>query len=259
MPESDTIERNGHLNGYRHGPGSNSVFKYVVEPTAAGQVPLPQSEPLATATIQSRVKATEPDQPAREKTEGKATQSRNKAAESTRHTSGSSNAKAANKSEAPRVRYVPQRDLDDALQKLEALSCAAEKGDLAALDELRSELDSCPHIWQPIVDLQRMIEHKLITLIAGTDPLRAESFRKRNSELRCELSGQSGSVLVQLASSRVAAAWMFAQVLEYLVLDSLDEPRVVKKLADAERRLQIAVRTLATVKKLELQLQMATT
>ena len=104
-----------------------------------------------------------------------------------------------------------------------------------------------------------MIELKLIGLIAGKDPLRAEAFRKRNSELRCELIGEGGSMLVQLAVSRVAAAWLFVQVVEWLALDSLNESHVVKKLADAERRLQIAVRTLATAKKLELQLQPAAT
>jgi hypothetical protein len=162
-------------------------------------------------------------------------------------------------SSSPGVCYVPQSVLDQGLQRLESLSRAAEKGDLAALDELRNQLDSCRYIWQPLVDLQRMIELRLIGLIAGTDPLRAEAFRKRNSELRSDLNGEGGSMLVQLAASRVVAAWMFAQVLEWLVLNSLDEPRVVKKLADAERRLQTAIRTLATVKKLEMQLQQAAT
>ena len=126
-------EVNGHANGYQNRFGSQSVYEYEIEPTAVGQVPQPESELSASATAQSRAKAATPDQPSTH-AERKATQAPGKPAESTRDKSDNNTAKAAKRSASPRVRYVPQYELDKGLQKLETLARAAEAGDSAALD-----------------------------------------------------------------------------------------------------------------------------
>ena len=155
------------------------------------------------------------------------------------------------------IKYVPQDELDAELAKLEDLSRAAQGGDTAALDKLRIALDNCPHLWRRLADLQQLVELKLIALIADEDPLRSESYRKRISELRHDLSDENSSLATKMAASRLVATWTFGQFLELRSLDSLEERHVVKQLEQAERRIQIAMRTYAMAKRLDSQLQQA--
>jgi hypothetical protein len=260
VPESQTIEvsRNGHANGYQNGLGSKNVFESEIEPVAAGQVPQQEPEPSASVTAQSRVKAATPDQPSPH-AERKATPAPGNTSGSIRHKSDNNTGKAAKGSASPGVRYVRQSVLDQGLQRLESLSCGAEKGDSAALDTLRSEMDTCPHIWNPLVDLQRMIELKLTAMFAGTDPLRVEAFRKRNSEIRHELNGAGGSISTKMAASRLLACWQVAQFVELRFLESPMEGNGVKRLEQSQRRYESAMRTFVMSKRLDAQLQLAAT
>jgi hypothetical protein len=155
-----------------------------------------------------------------------------------------------------KTKYVPQSELDAKLAQLEELSQAALAGDTAALDQLRVELDNCPHVWRHLADLQQVAEHKLIELVAGIDPLRVESFRKRCSELRHELlENDASSLLVKMAASRVVMCWMFCQFLELRALEDPQDLRCVKQLEQAERRYQVAMRTFQMARHADLQLQ----
>ena len=153
------------------------------------------------------------------------------------------------------INYVPQAELDAELAKLQKLSHAAMTGDTTALDKLRAALDSCPHIWRRLADLQQLFEHKLIGLIGSGDPLRCEAFRKRCSDLRYHLSDADSSLATKMAASRVVSCWLFTQFLELRFLKSPLEGNGVKPLEQAERRYQSAMRTYAMARRLDLQLQ----
>lgn len=155
-----------------------------------------------------------------------------------------------------KIKYVPQAQLDAELAHLEALSQAALAGDTAALDQLRTALDNCPYVWRRLADLEQLVEHKLIELVAGSDPLRVEACRKRCSELRHELlEGDAGSLLVKMAASRVVMCWMFCQFLELRALEDPQDLRCIKQLEQAERRYQVAMRTFQMARHADLQLQ----
>ena len=157
----------------------------------------------------------------------------------------------------PKIKYVPQSELDGQLAELEKLSRAARAGDDKALDELRHALnDAYPHVWRRVADLQIPVEQKLVNLVAGQDPLRIEAFRKRCSELRYDLlERQPSSSATKMAASRVVTCWMFTQALELRVLESSNNRWPMKELELAERRYQSAMRTYGQARQLDLQLQ----
>src|SRR5207253_10655553 len=104
-------------------------------------------------------------------------------------------------------------------------------------------------------DLQRMVEIKLIGLVAGNDPLRGEAFRKKSSELRDHLEdGQQYSLAVKLSASRVVACWLFAQFLDLRALESPHENWCLRQL-QGERRYQSAMRTFCLARQADVQLQ----
>jgi hypothetical protein len=104
--------------------------------------------------------------------------------------------------------------------------------------------------------LELLVETKLIGLVAGNDPLRAEAFRKRCSELRRHLvAGQQNSLAVKMAASRVVATWLFVQLLELRALEQPAEMRNVKQLEQSERRFQVAMRTFSLAQQSQLQQQ----
>ena len=151
----------------------------------------------------------------------------------------------------PRVQYVAQADLDAEVAKLQDLSDKAKAGDTKALDQLRHELDKCSHIWRRLADLQVLVEEQMAAAITSEDLLMLESFRKRASELRQQLLAGSCDLLVQMAVSRAVSCWLFTQFLELRVLQDKHPKDGAKQLAQAERRFQSAVRTLALARKLE--------
>lgn len=156
----------------------------------------------------------------------------------------------------PKFNYVPQAKLDAELTRLEVLSRAVSNGDSMALDTLRCELDHLPHIWRRLADLQILIEERLMELVAGKDPLRAESFRKRCSELRFELhERQPCSLATEMAASRVVATYMFVQMLELRALERPEELTNIKQLEQAERRYQAAMRMFLLARRSDSQLQ----
>jgi hypothetical protein len=241
-----TIEMAGRVNGYSH---SSFASEGVVQPGIEPLVDFPgleqthddpvlgPSEPATEISQQGEQTTTVTDRvmPAQSKTVGR-----------NQRTLDGGNTKTAKraKPDTPKVKYVPQAELDEELAKLEKLSRAALAGDTAALDKLRVALDNSPHVWQRLADLQRQIELKMIALVAGTDPLRSQVFRRRCSEFRHRiLDGEPASLATKMAAGRAVSCWMFCQLLELRALDSPDELRNVKSLEQAERRYQVAMRT----------------
>ncbi len=99
-----------------------------------------------------------------------------------------------------------------------------------------------------------MIEFKMAEQIAGKNPLQVEAFRKRCSELRQQLQGDSDALHVQMAVSQVVACWCFIQIVELSAHRSGDVQKFAKSLAQAQQRYEISMRTFAQAKRLEHQL-----
>jgi hypothetical protein len=152
-----------------------------------------------------------------------------------------------------RTRYVEQTKLDAEVARLQQLSAAAIGGDTVALDQLRVELDRCPHIWRRLADLQHSIECKMADRVAEKDLLKLEAIRKRSSELRHELTKGTDSLIVKMAASRFVACWIFAQFVELRVLSFEPLPTCIKTLLQAERRVATAMRSLVLAKTAEIQ------
>jgi hypothetical protein len=255
-----TLEKvNGHEHACQNGLGFDS--EAATNGTYNGSMPA-FNVPWDSATraaVEAQIKDPSFRRPTQSKSACNSDRTKQETKNSPHRTTNAHTTKAAKEtaSNQPGVKYVPQAELDSELAKLEKLSLAASKGDTTALDKLRAALDNCPHIWRRLADLQQLVELKMIALIGNRDPLRSEAFRKRCSELRQHLSDEDSSLATKMAASRVVATWMFTQFLELRVLNSLDEPRVVKQLEHAERRCQIAMRTYLMAKRLDLQTQQA--
>jgi hypothetical protein len=255
-----TLEKvNGHEHARQNGLGLDAeaatTSTYNGGMPAFDEIGDSKTRAAAEAQIESPLWA----RSTQSKAAGEADSTQHKAASSPRRASNAGDTKntKSTKSAAARIKYVPQGELDAELAKLETLSHAAMTGDTAALDRLREQLDSCPHLWRRVADLQLLIEIKMIEQIAGKDPLRAEAFRKRNSEIRHELNGAGGSISTKLAASRLLACWQVAQYVELRFLESPMERDWGKRLEQSQRRYESAMRTYVMAKRLDLQLQQA--
>jgi hypothetical protein len=251
------IEIPGNVNGYHHnGPGIESDAVLDVEQLVrlrASQLPC---DPAMPAEVDATPEATAAEPPTRTVGASKSTPAEGSRQASRPAKTRSTKAAKKVKPRDPRTRYVPQAALDAEQAKLETLSRAALAGDKSAVDELRIALDDCPHIWRRIADLQLQVELKLIGLVVGKDPLRAEAFRKRAAELRHHLlDGEPASLAVKMCASRVVACWLFAQYLELRALESPGDLRCIKQLEQAERRFGVAMRTFALTRQMDAQLQ----
>lgn len=87
----------------------------------------------------------------------------------------------------------------------------ANRGDKAALVELRKTLDRCPKLWHDIGDLATMARNVMIKAIAAGDRLLLESLRRSAEELEKELAGEDPSPLLRLAAQRFTACWLQVQ------------------------------------------------
>jgi hypothetical protein len=248
---------NGRLNGYYHGGcGAEAVVLAGAEQCVTLPVFLPTPDGEAvTSPPQPTAKSTTLCPRAMSATR-KVTPSPIEASKQSRRKSKTGVSKTANKKKPPKsgIKYVPQAAVDRDLAKLEKLSQAVLAGDTTAIDELRAALDCCPHIWKRLADLQYQVELKLINLVAGADPLRAEAFRKNASELRYHLlDGVQLSLATKMAASRVVACWMFTQFLDLRALESPRDNWSTRQL-QAERRYQTAMRTFCLARQADVQL-----
>ena len=137
---------NGHVNGHGSNPGIHDTVAVHLDQQANISMPWDRSPPMgpiAVTEASSAVRTTGDVRP--QLAIGPAA---NVAKADTKQEV------AKTKSSRSKINYVPQDKLDVELAKLEELSQAALAGDTSALDQLRAELDNCPHVWRRLV-LQR--------------------------------------------------------------------------------------------------------
>jgi hypothetical protein len=131
---------------------------------------------------------------------------------------------------------------------------AARQGDLGALRDLHRLLDRRPELWEAFGDAGRCAEDALLDLFAGEGLLLKESVRRRLAELRTELAGGDDSPLVRLSAGRVALCWLDAAAADERAAkagaSSAAQAATRRWQAESQRRLDGAVKALATLKKL---------
>ena len=141
--------------------------------------------------------------------------------------------------------------------ELAALVAAANRGDAAALADLRKALDDHPEIWREAGDLAGHVEKTWLRLAAGGNSLVEESLRREAARLRDELLGTSTAAMERLLVDQIIACWLQLKQAEMAAgsdqLTSLLQRRFFdQRLERAQRRYFGAMKLLAQVRRLPL-------
>ena len=147
------------------------------------------------------------------------------------------------------------RDAD----RLRSLAKLANKGDEAALNELRALLGTAE--WDVLVnrfgDMAELAETALLAKCYGSHKLLVECTRSKLEAMRLELSGSSPTLIERLLAERVVASWLHACHADYQAAENSENSVGMSvQLAHiqdrAQKRFLSAVKTLAVVRRLAL-------
>ena len=120
--------------------------------------------------------------------------------------------------------YAVEETIEQALPvsfaELKALSEAANQGDQAALERLRSALDRSPEIWHRLGDIAGRIRQQLMLMITHGDHLRMESLQRQLADIRSKLGWTDGSTIERLAIDRLLACWLQQQLAAKMLLEA---------------------------------------
>jgi hypothetical protein len=94
------------------------------------------------------------------------------------------------------------------LDELKQLGAKAKAGDASVLPLLRQLLDEHPEVWEYAGDLDRIAVRSWIALLAGQDPLSAETIQRKAEHLRAELEGDKPTPLERLLVRQVVVCWL---------------------------------------------------
>jgi hypothetical protein len=159
----------------------------------------------------------------------------------------------------------PRNELETKIERLRALSKAAEGGDIDARQELRRAVATCsPEVIAEASDVARRAERMLVKTISAGEPLMQETLEARLDHMRGEIAGERPTPLERLLAERVVAGWLLVEVLEALIAAQFrrDAPKgsrvspsytiqMSKILESATRRYLAAIQTLARVRRLQ--------
>lgn len=158
---------------------------------------------------------------------------------------------------AENVVTIVGRDLDGDTGKRDLkLLDRAQKGDDKALFELKDRHGNRPGFWKEVGDYSRHLEQHMAKQLTGDNGLIREGILRKLESMRQELTGPNPSALEELLAERVATCWLQLQLAESratttgLTLTLADH---YQKQADrAHRRYLAAIKTLATVRRLQI-------
>ena len=158
----------------------------------------------------------------------------------------------------------PRNEPETKIERLRALSKAAEGGDIVARQELRRAVArSSPEVIAEASDVARRAERMLVKTISAGEPLMQETLEARLDHLRGEIAGKRPTPLERLLAERVVAGWLLVEVLEALIAmqyqRDIKSPRVgpdyilqmSKILESATRRHLAAIQAFARVQRLQ--------
>lgn len=156
-------------------------------------------------------------------------------------------------SEPPDV--IPIRRQLPSRAEFELLVTQANKGDAAAIEDLRRTLDEFPQIWRKVGDLSAVAGNSLIKTVANGNRLVSSSIARHVDELRKELLGTASTRLDRLAIERLLLAWLQAYHTDAVVASLKDVSQGtlsmwLKRQRQAARQFDAAVKSLAMLRKL---------
>lgn len=134
----------------------------------------------------------------------------------------------------------------------------ADAGDATALSELRRLLDQVPWLISQLGgDLAKQAANSLISGITGKHLASKELVLRRLDLMRAELGGPNPSAIEKLLVDRVVACLLQAQHADYMAAEADDDSVAIgdyhqRRQDRANRRVLLAVKTLATVRRLAL-------
>jgi DNA mismatch repair ATPase MutS len=149
------------------------------------------------------------------------------------------------------------------IQELEALSHKAEAGEAGARQELRQALrESAPEVIVRCSDTARVYRRLLAKTASGNDMLKEDAIVEQARMLASEVAGENPTPLEVLLAERIASLWVLVELLEalhaaYFVRGDHKKPpvsyllKMVKVQESANRRYLAAIKTLAQVRKLQ--------
>ena len=165
----------------------------------------------------------------------------------------------------PSNQPVPENDPTPSAQpatrnlNLTPLAATAElvkRGHRELLPRLRELLRQSPDLFRRIGDLGLQAQQAWADMIAGPDHLLRESFLLFAEEMKESLVGPKATRLEKVAAERIVAAWM---EVEYFRMWRVQHPDAEgtkvgelhrKRFEEADRRLERALTSLATIRKL---------
>jgi hypothetical protein len=101
-----------------------------------------------------------------------------------------------------------QEEMSAASQSIQTLVQRAQAGDHGSVIALRSYLDANPAVWQSAGDLAAQTEKVLISIVSGSDLLRAECLIRKLEALKADLAGPNPTPVEKLVIARIAIAWL---------------------------------------------------
>ena len=134
----------------------------------------------------------------------------------------------------------------------------ADAGDATALSELRRLLDKVPWLISHLGgDLAEQAANSLISSITGKHLASKELVLHRLDMMRAELAGPNPSATEKLLVDRVVACLLQSQHADYMAAEASDDSVAIgdyhqRRQDRANRRLLLAIKTLATVRRLAL-------
>jgi hypothetical protein len=158
----------------------------------------------------------------------------------------------------------PRDEHEAKIDRLRALSKAAEGGDGEARAELRRTVARCtPEVVAEASSVAHRAERMLIRTISAGEPLMQEALEVRLENMRAEIAGEYPTPLESLLAQRVVAGWLLVEVLEALLAAQYQRDakgsrvgpnyilQMSKILESATRRHHAAIQTLVRVRKLQ--------
>lgn len=139
-----------------------------------------------------------------------------------------------------------------------ALVKRADKGDVAALRELRCVYDTLPDLWREVGDLARQAEFAWIKASLGDQRSAREATERMAAELRRQLGGEDAPPLERLLAERAVVCWLQLNYVDTILAQRLGGDGLTRGqiemyqewLDRAQKRYLAALKTLAQVRRL---------
>jgi len=138
--------------------------------------------------------------------------------------------------------------------QMQQLLLRAQQGDTTVIGDLRELLDQKPELWKQVGDLAEHAELAMLSLAAGKNLLAREAMQRKLADLKEELTGPSPTPLERLLVNRIAISWLQVHHADLAAAAcTANTPQGVyaqRRLDSANRRYLLAIRQLATVRRL---------